>query len=69
MRLEVGGGYVQTSTMTDPGSSRFAAPVRGVDRAEFDDAREFRGHAFDLLARAQQFLVDRRSPRAVDRHR
>jgi ATP-dependent DNA helicase RecG len=35
------------------------ARFRGVDRAEFDDAREFRGHAFELLARAQQFLVDR----------
>ena len=35
------------------------ARFRGVDRAEFDDAREFRGHAFELLTRAQQFLVDR----------
>jgi len=35
------------------------ARFRGVDRAEFDDAREFRGHAFALLAQAQQFLVDR----------
>lgn len=34
------------------------ARFRGVDRTEFVDGREFHGHAFDLLNRAQQFLLD-----------
>ena len=34
------------------------ARFRGVDRAEFVDGREYHGHAFDLLDRAQKFLLD-----------
>ena len=34
------------------------ARFRGVDRSEFIDGREFHGNAFDLLDRAQKFLLD-----------
>lgn len=34
------------------------ARFRGVDRTEFVDGREVHGHAFDLLDRAQQYLID-----------
>ena len=34
------------------------ARFRGVDRSEFVDGREFHGNAFDLLDRAQKFLLD-----------
>ena len=34
------------------------ARFRGIDRSEFIDGREFHGNAFDLLSRAQKFLLD-----------
>lgn len=34
------------------------ARFKGTDKTEFLDNRQFRGHAFDLLAKAQRFLLD-----------
>ncbi len=34
------------------------ARFKGTDKTEFLDNRQFRGHAFDLLVKAQRFLLD-----------